>query len=208
MSIRPAGLLPLLLLVAACDGAEPTLDGDADTMASAAGEPGDRLFLAAARLGLPPAGITPEDLPAAGSPGAESFERFCTACHALPSPAMHTAGDWPVVARRMWLRTENMDPAFGVPVPDLGARLTILQYLIDHAFQVSGSDLPDLAGREEFERTCAQCHDLPDPRQHGPDDWFVVARRMDQHMQDVLDRGMTADTLERIVQFLREASTR
>ena len=208
MSIRPAALLPLLLLVAACDRAEPTLDTNADAMASVAGVPGDELLLAAARVGLPPTGMMRQDLPAPESPAAESVERFCTACHALPSPAMHTAGDWPVVARRMWLRTENMDPAFGVPVPDLGERLTILQYLIDHAFQVSGSDLPDLPGRAEFERVCAQCHDLPDPRQHGPDDWFVVTRRMDQHMQAVLARGLAPDTLQRILQFLREASTR
>ena len=45
---------------------------------------------------LPP-GIKPEALPDPGSPGAKFLNSYCTQCHNLPSPLMHTAEEWPVV---------------------------------------------------------------------------------------------------------------
>lgn len=38
---------------------------------------------------LPP-GIEPEDLPETDSTGAKLIVRYCTQCHNLPSPSMHT----------------------------------------------------------------------------------------------------------------------
>ncbi len=198
----------LLFLATACGNAPAQDDRATTTTAALAGAvPSETLLLASARVGLPPEGVTPEALPAAGSQAAGQMVRYCTACHALPTPAMHAAVDWPVVARRMWLRMENLDPAFGVPVPDLATRLTMLQYLTENAMQVSRRPLPEGPGRMAFERTCSRCHDLPDPAQHAAGDWYVVARRMDQHMQQVLGAGLRADTLELIVRFLGEAST-
>ncbi len=56
---------------------------------------------------LPP-GIAPEDLPDAESPGARLLARYCTQCHNLPAPAMHTAEEWPAVEARMFNRMAMM----------------------------------------------------------------------------------------------------
>jgi len=38
-------------------------------------------------------------------------------------------------------------------------------------------------GAGVFVRYCTQCHRLPDPRQHRPDDWPAVVERMRIHMR-------------------------
>lgn len=36
-----------------------------------------------------------------GESGAQDFKHVCTKCHALPSPKLHTAAQWPRVVKRM-----------------------------------------------------------------------------------------------------------
>ncbi len=77
----------------------------------------ERRLMAAATIALPPEGFPPESLPDPRSTGAQLTVRFCTQCHALPSPAMHSALDWPGVARRMWVRIEMMAGELGLQSP-------------------------------------------------------------------------------------------
>lgn len=49
---------------------------------------------------LPP-GTDPALLPEPRSEGARLLGRFCTQCHDLPGPGLHTAGEWPRVVERM-----------------------------------------------------------------------------------------------------------
>ena len=84
----------------------------------------DELLLAAANVALPPPGITLADLPDPNSPGAKLIGTYCGQCHNAPSPQMHSATDWPSVARRMWLRMELLPPTLGVKTPTLGERLS------------------------------------------------------------------------------------
>ena len=56
---------------------------------------------------LPP-GIEPEDLPETDSTGAKLIVRYCTQCHNLPSPSMHTTEEWTEVAQRMFNRLSWM----------------------------------------------------------------------------------------------------
>lgn len=46
-------------------------------------------------------------------------------------------------------------------------------------------DLPDAESRgaKVLGLYCGQCHDLPDPRMHTPEEWEAVVARMEQHMQ-------------------------
>jgi cytochrome c5 len=155
---------------------------------------------------LPPAGLTPDALPDPASPGAQALLRYCTACHALPSPAIHSATDWPAVVRRMWLRIDRVSGEFGVPVPNTAERAVLLPYLLEHALKVGDAELPAGPGREEFRATCSRCHELPDPRQHSPVDWVAVARRMNQHMEDMLGRTINREDFTRIVRYLETAS--
>ncbi len=201
----PCNVAPLLLaaLVSGCGQGGQGNAPAADTQALSGT---DRLLLAAAKVALPPAGVRLEDLPDPESPGARSLQAYCTTCHALPSPAMHSATDWPSVTRRMWLRMGLLDPSYKIPVPELGDRIALLDYLTSHAIKVSSATLPDAPGRDVFQKTCNQCHELPDPRQHSAQDWVVVVRRIDGHMRDILHKELSSADTEAIVGYLSQVS--
>lgn len=145
----------------------------------------DRLLLAAAKVALPPPGVHSADLPDPYSRGAQAVARYCSACHNLPSPTLHSATDWPGVVRRMWLRMDRLPEDLQVPVPTAAERHYILDYLVTNALQVSGVALPAGPGRETFSQVCSRCHALPDPYQHSPEDWPTVVRRMEQRMNQM-----------------------
>lgn len=56
---------------------------------------------------LPP-GISPEDLPEPTSRGARLTAEYCGSCHALPSPQMHGASEWPAIVTRMQQNLQSM----------------------------------------------------------------------------------------------------
>ena len=145
-------------------------------------DPRDQLILATAKIGLPPPGISATDLSDPGSSGATLMATYCAQCHNLPSPAMHSATDWPSVVRRMWLRMERLPEGLNVQVPDEGGRATMLTYLTTNALKVSGSNLPPGRGGA-FAQMCSRCHALPDPRVHSAQDWLAVYLRMERNME-------------------------
>lgn len=159
----------------------------------------DELLLAAANIALPPPGVKPADLPDPSSRGAQLVVNYCAQCHELPTPQMHSATDWPSIARRMWLRMELLPPALGVKVPAPAERFALLEYLTANALRVSAANLPPGPGRETFELACSRCHALPDPRVHSPVDWPAVFSRMQQNMERMkvapLTRSQTSDIL-------------
>lgn len=159
----------------------------------------DELLLAAANIALPPPGMTPADLPEPNSRGAQLVAQYCAQCHSLPTPQMHSATDWPSIARRMWLRTEWLSPTLDVKVPTMAERFAMLDYLTANALRVTAANLPAGPGRETFELVCSRCHALPDPHVHSPADWPVVFSRMQQNMERMkvapLTRSQTADIL-------------
>jgi cytochrome c5 len=203
LSARPTSFhaaVVLALLLVACN--QPVQDSAPPTMQAAGVSPADQLLLASAKVALPPEGTTLADLPEPESPGAVAVQQYCTACHALPHPAMHSATDWPAVARRMWLRMGRLGSGFTVPEPEMGQRIVLLDYLTANALRVSEGNLPEGPTRQVFIDTCSQCHELPDPRQHSEQDWFVVVRRMNDHMQSILGTSITSEQIEQIVRYL------
>ncbi len=166
----------------------------------------DELLLASARVALPPVGLSAADLPDPESPAAQQVTRYCTSCHALPSPQSHSATDWPGVIRRMWLRMDRIGPSFEVPIPNGAERLVMLEYLIDNALRVRTSGLPAGAGRDLFVSTCSRCHELADPSQHSAEDWVGVVRRMQGHMEGMLGEFMSQDDSRRITAYLQAVS--
>ncbi len=204
-SRSPLVLVTLTIVFAAC--ASPPSDDQGGTAASQAQlSVSDQLLLASAKVALPPQGVVPEDLPQPESGGATALRRYCMTCHALPDPRTHSATDWPAVVRRMWLRTEKIPPSFNVPVPNTGERIAILQYLVNNAFKVSAAQLPAGPGRETFSVTCSRCHELADPRQHSPEDWVAVVRRMSGHMEDMLGESLAPEKISEISMYLSSAS--
>ncbi|HSF47897.1 MAG TPA: hypothetical protein VLA73_06010, partial [Burkholderiales bacterium] len=89
---------------------------------------------------LPP-GPKPEELPEPGSPGARLLERYCTQCHYLASPAMHTPESWPRVVERMVRRmkgegnlgTQMKELMQGVSAPSDEEIDALTAYLEKHA---------------------------------------------------------------------------
>ncbi|HXI20261.1 MAG TPA: hypothetical protein VNH46_04210, partial [Gemmatimonadales bacterium] len=163
----------------------------------------DELLLATVKVALPPPGIAPADLPDPHSRGAEVLNGYCTQCHALPSPAMHAASDWPGVVRRMWLRVERLPASEHVEAASIGDRVTLLNYLMANALKVSGTTLPAGAGRETYSFYCSRCHALPDPKVHAAQDWQAVVMRMERNIERMNVTPMPADTLGRILEYLQ-----
>lgn len=170
--------------------------------------PQDELLLAAANVALPPADITAEDLPDPSSTGAQLVARYCAQCHNLPSPQMHSATDWPGVARRMWLRMELLPPQRGVQVPTMAERFALLDYMTANALRVSGSNLPPGTGREAFALVCSRCHALPDPRVHSAADWPTVFARMEQNMTRMQVPPPTREQTTDLMMYLQTVGSR
>lgn len=166
----------------------------------------DRLLLAAAQIALPPPGVQPGDLPDPHTPGAQAVAEFCSGCHNLPAPTIHSATDWPGVVRRMWLRMDLLPAEMRLPVPSPAQRHYMLDYLITNALQVSGAALPAGPGRETFSTVCSRCHALPDPRQHSPDDWPTVVNRMTQRMTQMSVEVAQPGQVGEILTYLQGAS--
>jgi cytochrome c5 len=164
------------------------------------------LLLAAARVALPPPTVAPADLPDRDAAGAQLLVAYCTGCHALPSPAIHSATDWPSVLRRMWLRMERLDPAFRVPVPTAAERVVLSAYMLEHALRVTEAALPDGRGKSQFVTRCSRCHELPDPRQHSSEDWVTVVSRMREHMEVMLRETPPQSELRDIMLYLGEVT--
>lgn len=190
-----------ILLVTGC---QTRADAPATQDQPAPGADGvnDQLILAATKVALPPPGVMPGDLPSPESPGAQHVATFCTACHNLPSPTIHSATDWPSVVRRMWLRMDRLPATFGVKVPSMQQRQATLDYLIANALKVSGVNLPQGAGRATFAQTCSRCHALPDPRQHSAADWPAVVLRMEQRMDQMKVDRPSPDSTQQILLYL------
>ena len=168
----------------------------------------DELLLAAANVALPPPGVTAADLPDPNSTGAQLVAQYCGLCHNLPTPQMHSATDWPGIARRMWLRMELLPPALQVKVPTAAERFAILDYLNANALKVSGSTLPPGAGREAFSQVCSRCHALPDPRVHSREDWATVYARMERNMERMKVPPPTREQTTDILLYLQMVASR
>lgn len=168
----------------------------------------DELLLAAANIALPPPGVTAADLPEPNSKGAQLVGQYCGQCHNIPTPQMHSATDWPGIARRMWLRMELLPPTLGVKVPTAAERFAILDYLNTNALKVSGSTLPPGAGREAFSQVCSRCHALPDPRVHSREDWATVYARMERNMERMKVPAPTREQTTDILLYLQMVASR
>ncbi len=82
-----------------------------------------------------PRGADPAQLPEPQSAGARLVNQYCTQCHGIPTPALHSASGWsPVVgrmnARMQWMR-QNSSMGIAAPTPE--ELQAILGYMQIHA---------------------------------------------------------------------------
>jgi cytochrome c5 len=159
---------------------------------------------------LPP-GVTPEDLPHPDSPGAKLLVQYCGHCHNLPSPAMHSAREWPAVAERMFYRMRMMGGMMGVGLPSPEEQSVLVDYLKANALKsIESSALPSATTAEagDFRRFCTQCHAPPDPRSHTAADWPAVVDRMKSHMQTMNKKVPSAGQEKQILAYLEKNALR
>jgi cytochrome c5 len=153
---------------------------------------------------LPPA-IKPEDLPDPNSLGAKLLVRYCTQCHGLPSPKMHSAEDWPLATNRMFARMSMMSGMMDIENPSLEERQAIVAYLkanVLKSISPSGLPAPESKGALLFKDTCSQCHSIPDPKLHTAQEWPKVVERMTSNMQAMGRRVITEDEKKEILSYL------
>jgi len=163
--------------------------------------------------GMLPPGIDPHDLPEPESRGAKLLSTYCSQCHNLPSPRMHTVEDWSRVVGRMLMRERMMAGMRGmmmqVNAPSSPEEEALLHYLAKHAMQALTPGIvptPDSPGAALYQQTCAQCHALPDPKQHTALEWTAVVNRMRQNMIAMGRREITDREAMEIIAYLKLAS--
>lgn len=72
--------------------------------------------------------------PDASSPGGQLEGKYCSQCHAAPSPSLHTAEEWADVTGRMEEHIgDKVRPGGGVMVPSASDMAAIVEYLDKHA---------------------------------------------------------------------------
>ncbi len=85
--------------------------------------------------GAMPGGQSAARLPEPDSTGAKLVSRYCTQCHAQPSPQLHTAAEWKAVTSRMKRNMKNLNKANwrGVEIPSGAEMQSIVKYLQKYA---------------------------------------------------------------------------
>ncbi len=84
-------------------------------------------------------------LPDPQSAGAKSLKQFCTRCHGLVGPGLHTANEWPTVIKRMNIRIQMMEGMMGIEAPTQADLQILLNYLQRHAQEpIDESEYPEL----------------------------------------------------------------
>lgn len=154
-----------------------------------------------------PPGIDPENLPDPQSTGAHLLAKYCSQCHELPGPGLHTTEEWPSVIDRMNQRMRMMDGMMhDIEAPNRDELRTLMLYLQQHAqIPIDRARYADLGapGGKLFEATCSGCRALPDPGQHTADEWPGVVRRMTHNMKTMGKPRPDQATLETVVEFLQ-----
>lgn len=158
--------------------------------------------------GMLPPGIRPENLPEPDSRGARLLIRYCTQCHDLPNPFMHSGVEWPVTAGRMFARISMMSGMQGmmdIESPSVEEKETIIGYLKKHSMKsISPDELlaPNSEGAVLFSERCSQCHSLPNPNLHTAEEWPAVVGRMQVNMKSMGRTVITEDEKKIIVGYL------
>jgi len=164
----------------------------------------------------PKTGVNPESLPDANSNEAKNYVKFCSQCHALPSPERNSAGDWKELVDRMDERMRMMTRIGGgmmsmtsrgrVKAMSGSEKNAIVRYLQNNALKtLDRSKVTSLDTLEyrAFERVCSQCHDLPDPSIHTKSQWPQVVRKMKESMKEMSVTPPSVEEEKSIIKFLQ-----
>lgn len=128
-----------------------------------------------------PFGLTAEQLPDPKSKGATLFASYCSQCHNLPTPKMHSTGDWPLRFEKMMDHARQMAGASpNIKMPGNNEKKEIVSYLEKNGFRGLPANSPFLGEPQSFNVLwfCSVCHAVPDPTQFPADEWGKIVDRM------------------------------
>jgi len=162
-----------------------------------------------ASIGLIPQGLNPYDLPDPEGHGAALLTIYCTQCHDLPSPAMHSAQTWPAVLQRMdqHMQQQRLGAVTRIAIPartnwaDLGEYLSQYGQTIFKPTDHNDLDSPE---SQQFQQTCAQCHTLPSPDMHPANEWPRTVLRMKHHIRKADKSSPDDHQTQLIVTYLQK----
>lgn len=169
--------------------------------------------------GLPPTNISRTGLPEAEGTGAGLLEVYCTQCHWLPTPQMHSSEEWDILLRRMLLRARLLDARLEgehVPenltvtgryrlVPTVEHLDSLRAYLKRNALPVvDPASLPETEAAGLYVERCAACHQTPAPDAHVASEWDRVVDRMQTNMKLMQVDTLTRAERDEIMAFLEE----
>ncbi len=158
-----------------------------------------------------PKGLNPLDLPDADGHGATLLTLYCVQCHDLPTPLMHSAGEWPAIIDRMQghMASHHGGMLAHVIMPSQKDWQTLRGYMTDNAqIPLDRSQYTDLDSPEgqTFQTLCSQCHATPAPSQHTAREWPRIVLRMKAHMRNAGKDVPDAETTQQVVSYLQKHS--
>jgi len=177
--------------------------------------------------GLPPTNFDPSSLPEREARGAGLLVAYCIQCHAIPTPQMHAAAEWPTLVRRMALRALTLRDRMGGPltrelvgdirmsgfassyIPSAEDTDSLVAYLQRNALPVPRpGELKNDSESRFYVEKCSLCHETPSPGAHTPAEWESVVSRMQTDMALMDVQPLEADDLDRINAFLEAGGDR
>ncbi len=157
------------------------------------------------RIVIPSFGLTADQLPDPQSKGAVLFASYCSQCHNLPSPKMHSTNDWPVRFEKMMDHALLMAGASpGVKTPADKEKKEIVSYLEKNGFRDLPANSPLRAEPEAFNVVwfCSVCHAVPDPDQFPAKEWSKIVDRMNSYRKKQGREEMSNSDRKGIINFL------
>ena len=156
-----------------------------------------------------PKGLNPLDLPDADGRGATLLTLYCVQCHDLPTPLMHSAGEWPAILDRMQRHMGSRSTGMLAHVIMLAEKdwRELREYLNEFAQTALDSsrfdDLDSPAG-QTFQSLCSQCHATPSPSRHTAREWPRVVLRMKVHMRNAGKDVPNEEATQQVVNYLQK----
>ncbi|MDE2118617.1 MAG: hypothetical protein KGJ19_08475 [Betaproteobacteria bacterium] len=157
------------------------------------------------RIVIPSFGLTADQLPDPQSKGAALLASYCGQCHNLPSPKMHSTGDWPARFEKMMGHAVLMAGASpGVKIPADKEKKEIVSYLEKNGFRELPANSPLRAEPEAFNVAwfCSVCHAVPDPDQFPAKEWSKIVDRMNSYRKKQGREEMSNSDRKGIINFL------
>ncbi len=162
---------------------------------------GERMRITIFPEGLDEGAIMPEPK----SESAILFKKYCSQCHNMPNPVMHSALEWPVVFQRMVRHARTIGTTFeGIAIPTVHERQKIIGYLQRNGLKALPDDAPSLKSAEatQFLWFCSTCHAPPDPTLHTPKEWKKVVKKMNKSRTGSGRPAMSKTEIGKILKFL------